>query len=451
MNRVSWSANLVTSTQIENRHHCHRRPFGFDLMRVFTSFISQRLSQALEIADRPGRVIQMEGMRGYAVLLVFLVHHHNLFSSYLPASSALYSLSQFGNVIGHSGVDLFFVLSGFLIYGHLIRKPVPYLSFCLRRLHRIYPTFLVVFGTYILLCHLIPSVSKLPLALSKEVLYLVENALLLPGIVGIAPLVTVAWSLSYEFFFYLSIPLIITLTGMRVWRRSSRISFFACLALVHFVGYRFGMLPHIRLTMFLAGVLLCEITDAGWLKTKLSRKGEFLIIGGYLATLFSLGFFRLVNLNNVSQPAVPEYPSVIWTGLLWIALFGLTTYCFIFGGALKRIFSYTPLRWLGNMSYSYFLFHGLVLNGVAFSMEHLIRPETKSMLLFLVLLAANLLLTVSGSLALFLLVEKPFSLAVKRSNVAAAPSRQFSMSAVAPGRETEPQLVRGDKERVCSE
>jgi len=146
---------------------------------MFTSFIPQRLAQALEMADRPGRVIQMEGMRGYAVLLVFLVHHHNLFSSYLPASSALYSMSRFGNAIGHSGVDLFFVLSGFLIYGILLRKRTPYLSFCGRRLRRIYPTFLFVFGAYVLLCHLIPSISKLPQGLSKQALYLVENVLLL--------------------------------------------------------------------------------------------------------------------------------------------------------------------------------------------------------------------------------------------------------------------------------
>jgi exopolysaccharide production protein ExoZ len=439
---------LISSTQVENRNYSRGRKFDSNAMRMFASFIQQRLSQALEISDRPDRVIQMEGMRGYAVLLVFLVHHHNLFSSYLPASSALFRLSQFGNVIGHSGVDLFFVLSGFLIYGSLLSKRTPYVSFCGRRIRRIYPTFLFVFGTYVLLSHLIPSVSKLPQELSREVPYLVENVLLIPGMVDIPALVTVAWSLSYEFFFYLTIPLLITFTGMRNWRRSSRIAFFASLVLVHFSGYHFGLLPHIRLTMFVIGVLIYEIADARWLKAKLSRQGEILIIGGYLATLFS---FTVLDSNVAFQGAVPEYPSIIWTGLLWMALFGLTAYCLIFDGALKKLFSYTPLRWLGNMSYSYFLFHGLVLNGVAFLMARLLGPEAKSALLFVALLAVNLLLTILGSLALFLLIEKPFSLAVKRPNMATATSRQHFESVEASELETKAQIVHDDKERLCSE
>jgi exopolysaccharide production protein ExoZ len=357
----------------------------------------------------------MEGMRGYAVLLVFLVHHHNLFRMYLPESSVLYGLSRFANVIGHSGVDLFFVLSGFLIYGHLIQKRVPYLSFCLKRLRRIYPTFLVVFGIYILLSHLIPSASKLPSGFSKEVSYLLENILLLPGIVDIPPLVTVAWSLSYELFFYLSIPLVITLAGMRVWRRSWRICFFACLGLLHLLGYSLGMLPHIRLAMFLAGILLCEIENAGWLKSNLSHRGELLVIASYLGILVFIGVVRLESLTT--ETIVPKYPSILLISLLWMGLFGLTMYCLSFDGALKRLFSYAPLRGLGNMSYSYFLLHGFVLNGVAFCIQHLIGPTEPSVLLFVGLFTVNLLLTLLASLALFLLIEKPFSLAARVPNV----------------------------------
>jgi exopolysaccharide production protein ExoZ len=442
---------LIDSEQIESRDHGRIRARGFASLPASISRVRQKLFAALDVADSPGRIIPMEGVRGYAVLLVFLVHHHNLFGKYLPVSSPLHSVSQFGNIVGHSGVDIFFILSGFLIYGSLLRKPISYLSFCARRLHRIYPTFLFVFAIYVLLCHLIPSASKLPPGGSKEFVYLVENVLLLPGMMDIPALVTVAWSLSYEFFFYLTIPLIIIFTGMQGWRRSSRVCFFGCLVLIHFIGYRFGVLSHIRLTMFFAGVLLYEVANAGWqMKSQLSRRGEILIVGIYVATLFSLGWVRLSNLGVVNQSAVPEYSSVIWTGLLWVALFGLTLYCFIFDGVLKRLFSYTPLRRLGNMSYSYFLFHGLVLNGVAFGVGRLIDPETKSVWLFLGILAVNLLLTVLGSLILFLLIEKPFSLA-NQLNVGGARSRPLSSSVETDEIQTESQGIRDDKEQVCSE
>jgi len=64
--------------------------------------------------------------------------------------------------IGHSGVDLFFVLSGYLIYGALIRKKVSYLSFFRRSVERIYPTFLCVFAIYLVLSILFPEENKIP-------------------------------------------------------------------------------------------------------------------------------------------------------------------------------------------------------------------------------------------------------------------------------------------------
>ena len=61
----------------------------------------------------------MEGLRGVAV---FLVHYSSSIEPYIIVSSfgedVLHIIHRLGNV----GVDLFFVLSGFLIYGTLIKK-----------------------------------------------------------------------------------------------------------------------------------------------------------------------------------------------------------------------------------------------------------------------------------------------------------------------------------------
>src|SRR5215472_13986750 len=79
--------------------------------------LSKERLKALESPGKTGRILAMEGIRGYAVLLVFMVHQHTLFSRYLAPQSSIARLSQFSHHIGNSGVDLFFVLSGFLIYG----------------------------------------------------------------------------------------------------------------------------------------------------------------------------------------------------------------------------------------------------------------------------------------------------------------------------------------------
>src|SRR5690606_22173143 len=76
----------------------------------------------LEIsAPGDSRSKAMEGLRGIAVFLVFLVHYSSLVEPWVPEGSLSWASMQFLERAGHSGVDLFFLLSGFLIYGSIIR------------------------------------------------------------------------------------------------------------------------------------------------------------------------------------------------------------------------------------------------------------------------------------------------------------------------------------------
>ena len=69
--------------------------------------------------------------------------------------------------------------------------------------------------------------SKLPQGAGAVVAYLLANLLLLPGLFPIEPLITVAWSLSYEFAYYLALPLLVAGTGMRDWEPRRRMKTFA--------------------------------------------------------------------------------------------------------------------------------------------------------------------------------------------------------------------------------
>ena len=88
----------------------------------------------------------MEGLRGFAVLLVFFVHYMALIEPWLGDDAAwAETVSLVVADVGNAGVDLFFMLSGYLIYGSLLARPQPYGLFLRRRIERLYPTFLVVF------------------------------------------------------------------------------------------------------------------------------------------------------------------------------------------------------------------------------------------------------------------------------------------------------------------
>src|SRR2546428_3012590 len=182
----------------------------------------RRLASAYEVEGGKSRIIAMEGLRGLAVLLVFFVHFHALFGPYTPTGIWLRT-SEFLGTVGNSGVDLFFVMSGFLIYGALIRREVGYFKFTSRRFARIYPAFLAVFIVYLGLSAVFPLQSKIHGGVFLAGRNLLGNLLLLPGIVYIRPCISVAWSLRYEFFFYLTLPIVISVAWMRQWKPRHRL------------------------------------------------------------------------------------------------------------------------------------------------------------------------------------------------------------------------------------
>src|SRR6202795_1240617 len=107
---------------------------------------------ATAVAPKLAHYQALDGFRGLAILLVFAFHafHSTHFSS-LPARV----LEWFGSG-GWMGVDLFFVLSGFLITGILTKSvglPRYFRNFYIRRSLRIFPLY---YGVLLLLLALTP-------------------------------------------------------------------------------------------------------------------------------------------------------------------------------------------------------------------------------------------------------------------------------------------------------
>lgn len=368
--------------------------------------VRQRLVAAFQDGKGADRILPLEGIRGYAVFLVFLVHHHTLFSGYLWPESIAYRISAMSHTVGNSGVDLFFVLSGFLIYGHLLRRPTGYLTFLGRRARRIYPTFLFVLVLYVGFCHLVPSLSKLPPTPGAEALYIAQNLVFLPGIFPIEPLITVAWSLSYEWLFYLSIPIIIGWGRLRSWRRFQRILFFASLLTLCYAGYQAGLMPHIRVTMFLAGIVVYELMDSP-ASILVTKRGEWLSLIAY-AVCFAL---LAVDKSPKNGGAFGLGMSSVWTSMLLVVLPAIVVCSIGRDGICSRLFRLLPLRWLGKMSYSYFLVHGAVLNLFVLVLKALHVEGTRSEGVFLAIFGVNIVLTLAASVVVYSVIEWPWSLA----------------------------------------
>jgi len=345
----------------------------------------------------------MEGLRGYAVLLVFLVHYVTLASPWIARPSLLAGVADAMRIVGNTGVDLFFVLSGYLIYGSLIGRRQEFLPYFRRRVGRIYPAFSVVFCLYLALSLAFPRESRIPAAPLQGVLYLAENFLLLAGFGHQLPMVTVSWSLSYEMAYYLAIPLLIAAFKLR--RRSARwrIGFFSALLMLAGAGSVAAGTP-VRTIMFLAGVLLHEAM-AG------QRPGVW--TPPARAVVPALVAAMTLMLLPFPWPALSP---LIRFGGLSAAFFLFCLACFQQpAGPVGGVCSVAAVRWLGNMSYSYYLLHGLALKAafavVARAMPPAVALPDGGWLFFIGMLAPMLAWTLLPSAALFLLVERPYSLA----------------------------------------
>src|SRR4051812_18322890 len=99
-------------------------------------------AQRFEINDGQ-RLPALEGLRGVAVALVFLQHYCGQFLNYTQLSGLTRQFAELFDKFGSYGVELFFVLSGYLIYCILLRRRPAFLAFMARRARRLYPSFAV--------------------------------------------------------------------------------------------------------------------------------------------------------------------------------------------------------------------------------------------------------------------------------------------------------------------
>lgn len=377
--------------------------------------LGRKLTHLFEVSDPKGRIVPMEGMRGLAVGLVFFVHFFDFFYPYITPDSPLFLPFYFLANIGNLGVDLFFVISDYLIYGILLRRDQTYVRFWRRRIVRIYPVFITAFVIYVGLSWTLPGFDKIGTPKIPVALWLGLNFLLLPGIFSIRPLIMVAWSLSYEFLYYVFSPLVVGGLRMWSWAQKWRVLLVALAYTGGFTLLVFHPDQRGRLLLFLAGIFLYEAKRAGLLDTRphwANQVGAVAVLGGAFYVFFDLH----------ANPMLWEVPRLLKLGfdplLLTIPLFSLAFFYLCFqtfrpSGFLPQVFSWKPLRYLGNMSYTVYLFHVLALEGVRWCAYRLTPPHGNQPVLFLVYLVVGAFAVVALSTAVFALVEKPLSLTKK--------------------------------------
>ncbi len=320
-------------------------------------------------SSAPPRSGALDGLRGVAVLSVMAYH-----LVWAAPEIAAPPFAQGGWV----GVDVFFVLSGFLIGGLLLAEmdrtaTIDLPAFFGRRLLRLYPAmvaFLVAVTTFTVIVDHVPLRRLVP-SLQAAFLYylnvpLSHNHYLFPTIVHL-------WTLSVEFHFYLLLPpLLLILRATRArWAWAGTLTILGAAVAVNrsrawndhssFLG------PYVstftRLDALLAGVLLALFRHQGWLRAARSAGSRRWPISpaAVLAAAGAgwLGF--VVWTTPTDQAWLYHWGMVVDTAAATAVVWFLVAAP---GAGVARFLASPLPRWLGERSYALYLCHYAVFVAV---------------------------------------------------------------------------------------
>lgn len=139
------------------------------------------------------RLVEVDALRGIAAMAVVLFHMSTRYNQlFTPAETASWALPH-----GHYGVNLFFIISGFVIFMTLERTRRP-MDFVISRFSRLFPAYWCAIVITFVITHALAMPIKTVTAAQAA-----GNFLMLHGYLGIPHVDGVYWTLEVELMFYL--------------------------------------------------------------------------------------------------------------------------------------------------------------------------------------------------------------------------------------------------------
>ena len=303
----------------------------------------------------------LDGLRAIAVLLVMLRHYTNPFDQIFAQETLPWRIYQQVADFGWLGVDIFFVISGFLITKVLIEHPVmtwfSYKQFIFRRIKRLIPAYVVCIVIFTTIAVIFVPESKV-LANSMSLWTMTSNiqsafihrTALMDGYFNLVHF----WSLAVEWHFYLLFPLLL-------WRFKSISVTAIGIILTAFMMRGLLQSFHASDNAFYS-FTLCRM-DAlafGCLLSITHKKIN--TIQSHMIALLGACLFMLL-LFQISQASLP-YKKLHWMQLYGYSLIGLSIAMMLMavvnaakGSAIVWLLERKPMITVGRASYSLYIWH----------------------------------------------------------------------------------------------
>ena len=329
------------------------------------------------------RLAFLDAIRGVAALCVLL---HHVFSDATPALRAV-TVNWFN--LGDFGVYTFFLVSGFIIPVSLERHPTA-TSFWRSRFWRLYPPFWFSLAAVVILGAL-GAIELDPAFFTHPLRNISANASMLAYFVHVPQALGVYWTLSIELLFY-ALCTILKLTHL-----INRRVLVTCLSVVLYLLSALACLtPHFDARHFqstLGGLLLTALLGSVAYETYAEGKNStslIILTPVVLATIVT-GIWLRYGLHPATDSIYLGFSAQAYSWMLAFVFFFLMY-------SLRAATFGAPFLWLGRVSYSLYLMHGIVIT--LLQATHLSRTLYSVLAISLSLLTAELC---------YRFIEKPFS------------------------------------------
>ena len=321
--------------------------------------IARTKSKASVSTGVRGRIAELDGLRGIAILLVVSFHYIN--NQLAGTTNRIGHILEKATGFGWLGVDLFFILSGFLIGGILItnKESKNYFStFYVRRLVRIVPNYVLLLACYGIIWYFGLTAGNYFLTGNNDIpfwsYFLMLHNFFMAGHHSMGnDSLSITWSIGVEEQFYLIFPLLVYFIRDR-WLPVLLISLIILANLIraqfdHWIP-RYVLLPA-RFDGLAMGFLVAWLHKRGYLQRHL-RKLQSILPWTVASVVLICGYFYW----KYSDLGVFKHTlfAIIFSSGLILALISPNSW---YGSFLRN----SVLVWVGTISYSLYLFHQLIL------------------------------------------------------------------------------------------
>lgn len=329
------------------------------------------------------KLASIQILRIFAALLVVVAHFRQELKGYDPENIRMIDASF--------GVDLFFVISGFVISMASVKQSNPF-SFMSRRITRLVPLYWILTLFVFSLSFIFPQMLK---SADLDLAQLLKSLFFIPfqkesGLVQ--PVLFVGWTLNYEMFFYAVFALSLYLFDRPLLPLTV---FFSALVLI---GQTTA--PEDTIAKFYTDSIILKFVAGMWIFAFYSKR-RFIPIAA-AGIIAGLGLTGIVLLTAL-QPDLPSAPFTLLFSAMMV--FGAVSLNF----KDSRLMSYGIV--LGDASYALYLTHpfiGRVMGKILDRFSHLNALEVTS------IFALFLALALVASVLIYRGFERPITLSLNR-------------------------------------